>query len=160
MSRRMLRDVHEELQERGLLELVERTAETHACTVAELLGRARYRRIATARHALWAELYDGSRYSYPQLGALFRVDPSSVRKGVMKVRAATCEHVMSPGTDGSATICGQALLNRRGERLPGLRTRVYFEPCEDLRALCDACVSTLRRYPQLWARIIAEARAA
>lgn len=72
------------LGERGLLEYVAASARRDNATIYEVLGRSRLPRVCHARHAIWYALrHRGEgRLSYPDIGALFGRDHSTVISGV------------------------------------------------------------------------------
>ncbi len=87
-----------ELRARGLLEVAERHAKSHQVTVSDILGTGRYRTIVRARWAVWREIRSTTDYSYPEIGRLFQVDPTTVMhacKGVVKVSPAGASAVLA-----------------------------------------------------------------
>lgn len=75
--------VLEDLEVRGWLEPARAAARAHGVRVEDLVGRARSRSVAVARGQLWTELHDAGA-SYPELGAVFGRDHTSVLAGVRR----------------------------------------------------------------------------
>lgn len=59
----------------------------HGATLDEVLSASRHPRIVRARHRLWMILRDTLDLSYPELGALFDRDHTTIMSGVKKCRA-------------------------------------------------------------------------
>lgn len=67
-----------------LLPLVDAIAAKHGVTLLDLCGRRRTMRFARARSEVWHFLYHACEdLSYPDLGALFGRDHSTIRYGVL-----------------------------------------------------------------------------
>lgn len=69
-----------------VLYVVERHAHCHGTTVADVIGRGRTLAVCAARHAAWAEIRRTTSLSYPEIGALFGCDHSTVMAGIRKAR--------------------------------------------------------------------------
>ena len=72
------------LRRRGLFELVEYICQRRGVTPDDLCGRIRSQSVARARHELWWAIraLPDHHYSYPELGRLFRRDPTTILHGV------------------------------------------------------------------------------
>lgn len=66
--------------------VVESICREHGVSPDELLGRRRFSRVATARKHVWLYLHDVAGWSYPELGALFDRDHTTVMDGAASVR--------------------------------------------------------------------------
>lgn len=75
------------LSERDMLETVERHARLHGVTAEDVCGRGRTAAVSRARQAVWLHLRETTALSYPELGALFGRDHTSVLYGVRKCSA-------------------------------------------------------------------------
>ncbi len=74
----------ERLKRFGILRSVERIAKIYCVTAQDIVGRCRSTNIVAARHHAWAVIRWTLVMSYPEIGALFDVDYSSVMHGVRK----------------------------------------------------------------------------
>lgn len=73
------------LERWGLLAVVEEVASAHQVELDEVLSRSRVAPVVRARHTAWGRLYRELFWSYPQLAAVFAVDPSSVREALARL---------------------------------------------------------------------------
>lgn len=69
--------IQDELEARGLLDMVGDVALSHHVTLDEVCSKKRTKRIAAARHAAWAKLRTLG-FSYPEIAALWDVTHGSV----------------------------------------------------------------------------------
>lgn len=84
--------VHEVLQRcarRRILPILEWICEEYGVSLEELVSTQRSRLFHTARHHLWAELYEKRNLSYPDIAWIFLRDHTSILHGVRK-------HIASP----------------------------------------------------------------
>ena len=75
------------LEQLGLSYDAEQIAAAHHVTVDAMLGDAgKPNRVVAARHAFWLLVRERTRYSYPELAALFGPDQSTIRSGCEKAK--------------------------------------------------------------------------
>lgn len=72
------------LRAHGLLEDAKRIAKEHYTTVDAMLGRSRHPLTTRARHAFWRHVRTVTSMSYPEIGALFDFDHTTVMAGIKK----------------------------------------------------------------------------
>ncbi|HSY22337.1 MAG TPA: helix-turn-helix domain-containing protein [Polyangiaceae bacterium] len=88
--------VRQNLEQTGLLNLATRVAADHHVALADLLGPCRLRGVVAARGHFWALLRDTLVMSYPEIGALFGADHTTVIYAV-KRRQAEINGERGPG---------------------------------------------------------------
>ena len=83
----------------GLLDRVVAVCAAHGATVGEVLGRSRVPRIVVARHAAMAmirglrsEFTERTIYSYPEIGAMFGRDHTTVMNAVQVHRQRVADY--------------------------------------------------------------------
>ncbi len=82
MSTPTIDDIIAELAAVDLLTVAKEIAAFHGVTIEGALGMSQRRSVSAARQHIWAELYQRTSLSYPELGALFGRDHSTIRYGV------------------------------------------------------------------------------
>jgi chromosomal replication initiation ATPase DnaA len=72
------------LHDRGLFERTKAVAAKHHVTVGELLSKRRFAQFSDARHEVCYVFVSELGFSYPRIGALLGLDPTSVIHAVRK----------------------------------------------------------------------------
>jgi chromosomal replication initiation ATPase DnaA len=75
-------DILDVLRERGWLKEIEARCASMHVSVTAVAGRTRYKSVARARSEVWRWLYVEQRLSYPEIGAIFGRDHTTIMSAV------------------------------------------------------------------------------
>lgn len=75
-------EVRVDLERKGLLAAVVSICDEHGVTLDDVMGQRRHKSLMRARQHAWAMIRERTTMSYPEIGALFSRDHSTVIYGV------------------------------------------------------------------------------
>lgn len=95
-------EVRENLRRAKALSMVQRLCAARMVAFERVCGRDRHKSVTRARHEIWSLLRSSTEMSYPEIGALFGVDHTSVMDAIKKREARLAKIYGEQGGSGRA----------------------------------------------------------